>query len=93
EACARRELQEETGLRGGELTSLGFIYSTPGFCDEKIHLFLATGLTEGESEPEEYEEIEAVRLPLQEAVEAAVSGGICDGKSVVALLRAAQRLR
>ena len=90
EACGRRELQEETGLTALEFRSLGFIYPTPGICDERIHLYLATGLTQGESEQEPYEDIETLRLPFAQAVELAASGAITDSKTIVALFRAGQ---
>lgn len=63
---AKRELAEETGLHGGEWTEVAAFFTTPGFCDEKMHLFLATGLDEGEATPEGSEEIELVRVPRAE---------------------------
>ena len=93
EACARRELAEETGLRAGELTPLGCVWMTPGFCDERIWLFLATGLATGEQRLEADEAIEIVRLPLSEAVRRAAGGEIADAKSTCALLRAAALLQ
>jgi ADP-ribose diphosphatase len=61
--AARRELREETGLRGGDWERLGTILTSPGFTDERVHLFLATDVTEGEAEPEADEELEVVRVP------------------------------
>jgi ADP-ribose pyrophosphatase len=87
EICGRRELLEETGLVAERMESLGFIYPTPGFCDEKIHLFVATGLTQRPAEPEAYEEIETVRLPLAEVRRMAASGDIVDGKTLAVLVR------
>jgi ADP-ribose pyrophosphatase len=87
EACAGRELVEETGLRATRLHPLGAVHPSPGILDEIIHLFLATGLTQGEAEPEAYEEIEAVRLPLTEALELVRSGEITDSKTIAALAR------
>ncbi len=86
--CGRRELLEETGLRAGKLVPLGIYYSSPGVFDEVIHLFLGTGLTQGEAIPEQYEEIETVRLPLAEGLRRASEDGIRDGKTIAALLRA-----
>ncbi|WP_460593874.1 NUDIX hydrolase [Geomonas sp. Red276] len=86
--CAERELVEETGLNASSLISLGHIYPSPGVFDERIHLYLATGLSQGEAAPEDYEEIFCVRIPLAEAVDMAVNGGIIDGKTIAALLRA-----
>jgi len=89
--CGNRELLEETGLTATALTSLGFIHSSPGFLDEVIHLFLATGLSQGKAQPEDYEDIEAVRLPMEEALEMALDGRITDGKTIAALYRAKGR--
>lgn len=61
---ARRELAEETGLHGGEWAEIATFFTTPGYCDERIHLFLATALEQGEATPEESEDIELVRVPL-----------------------------
>ncbi|GAB7024990.1 NUDIX hydrolase [Geotalea toluenoxydans] len=89
--CSHRELMEETGLIATNLRPLGFIHSSPGFLDEVIHLFLATGLSQGKAQPEDYEDIEAVRLPMDEALEMALNGRIADGKTIAALYRAKGR--
>ena len=86
-SCACRELQEETGLTATEIIPLGTIYSSPGVFDEIIHLFAATGISQGIAQPEAYEEIEVVRLPLDEAMEMAADGRISDAKTLAALLR------
>jgi len=87
-ACGRREMTEETGLSARELVPLGFFYPSPGVLDEVIHLFLGTGLSQGRAEPEHYEEIETVRMPIVEALRLAATGEIRDGKTITALLRA-----
>lgn len=87
-ACGLRELAEETGLIPQKLESLGYMNPTPGFCDERIYLFLARDLVQQESAPEAYEEIEAVRVPFAKAVEMSLSGEINDGKTLAALFRA-----
>ncbi|ABB30298.1 NUDIX hydrolase [Geobacter metallireducens RCH3] len=87
-ACGLRELAEETGLSSTRLESLGVILTSPGVFDEAIHLYLATGLSQGEADPEQYEEIETVRVPLEEAVTMATDGRIRDGKTIIALFRA-----
>lgn len=92
EACAIRETEEETGYKPAELEPLGWIWTTPGFCDEKIWLFLARGLEETRQELDEDEVLEPERMPLREAVEKAARGEIHDSKTAVALLRAAHRL-
>ena len=89
EVCAARELEEETGLKAGELLSLGWIWTTPGFTDEKIWLFLCRGLEPGHQDLQGDEVLTVERLPLERAIEMAHAGEICDGKSVCALLRAA----
>ncbi|GAB4372049.1 MAG: NUDIX hydrolase [Deltaproteobacteria bacterium] len=92
-ACGRRELAEETGLTADLLTPLGILHSSPGVFDEVIHLFLATGLSQGDADPEPYEEVETVRIPAGEALRMATEGTITDGKTVTALLRFAGRAR
>jgi ADP-ribose pyrophosphatase len=87
--AARRELEEEAGVRAAELVPLGFIWMTPGFCDERIWLFLASGLSPGEQRLEADEALQVEALPLAEAERQALAGEICDAKSVCALLRAA----
>jgi len=90
-ACGARELAEETGLAAGGLEPLGYMYSSPGVFDEKIHLFLATDLVQNEPEPEHYEDIETVRIPLDEALRMAAEGEIKDSKTVMALFRASRK--
>lgn len=89
EVCARRELEEETGLVAGKLTFLTTIFTTPGFTDEQIRLFMATELTNGSTRYDPDEFIEPVTLPLSEALEKVRTGEIQDAKSVVTLLFAA----
>ncbi|MEM7482818.1 MAG: NUDIX hydrolase [Acidobacteriota bacterium] len=92
ETCARRELVEEIGYRPGELISLGWIWTTPGFTDEKIHLYLGQNLEPAEQALEAHEVIEVVPVPLAEAVRRAARGDITDSKTVCGLLRAASVL-
>lgn len=86
--CGRRELAEETGLRAKNFEPLGMYRSSPGVSDETIHLFLATGLTQKEADPEKYEDIGTIRIPLGEARRMAMNGEITDGKTIAALYRA-----
>jgi len=90
--CAARELEEESGYRAGRLEDLGWIWTTPGFTDEKIHLFAAFDLTEFDQRPEDDEVIEVVPTPLARALELVWSGAINDAKSALALLHAARHL-
>jgi ADP-ribose pyrophosphatase len=92
EACAARELQEETGFQAAALQPLGWIWTTPGFTDERIWLYLATGLSAGRQALDDDEMLTLARMPLVQAVTMAAGGEIVDGKSVAALLRASSRL-
>lgn len=85
--CAGRELFEETGLTATTMIPLGTVYSSPGVFDEIIHLFAATGLSQGTAQPEDDEEIELLRLPLVDVLQMAADGRISDGKTMAALLR------
>jgi ADP-ribose pyrophosphatase len=81
---ARRELREETGLHGGEWVEVAAFFTSPGFTDEKIHLFIARGLEQAESSPEGTEDLELVRVPL-EAVSSLIEE-VEDGKTLAGLL-------
>lgn len=85
-SCASRELREETGYSAASIRQLTTIYTTPGFTDERIHLFIAEGLTLGDSEREPDEFLELYPVLLSEAVAMIQSGAIVDAKSSVALL-------
>jgi ADP-ribose pyrophosphatase len=87
EACARRELAEETGLRCAGLEKVCTYFTTPGFTNEAIHVFIATALSGGEANPEPDEHVELVRLPLSQAWEMVRQGAIRDGKSIIAIQR------
>ncbi len=93
ETGARRELKEETGLTAGRLIPLGFEYPSPGFCDEKLWLYLALDLTQGEAQPDEDEFLAVEKLPLDELAEAALAGRVPDGKSLALLFMAREYLR
>ncbi|MSR06291.1 MAG: NUDIX hydrolase [Gemmatimonadetes bacterium] len=85
-ACARRELAEETGARAEHLEHLTTVFTTPGFTDERIHLFWATGITVGEAthEPDEFIEVRAEKL--SSVLEMIRRGDVADAKTVAALL-------
>lgn len=87
--CARRELLEETGCTCQKLEPLTFLWTTPGFTDEKIHLFRASGLTRGEAKREADEFIEVVTRPMSEVLAMIRRGEITDGKTLVGILCAA----
>jgi ADP-ribose pyrophosphatase len=89
ESCARRELEEETGWRAAELVPLGAVWTSPGFTDELLHLFLARDLEPGTQALEEAELLTVEKTPLHEAVAMAGDGRIADAKTVCAVLRAA----
>ena len=88
--CAHRELSEETGYRAERVEQLFTMYTTPGFTDEKIHLFLATGLTAGESHREADEFMELVPTKMSRALSMIEQGEIQDAKTALALLFAAR---
>lgn len=83
---AERELMEETGYRAAKFQKLHAFYLSPGILDERMHLFLATGLTEGETAREAGEEIDNLVVPWDEAIQMAVDGRIQDAKSIVGLM-------
>lgn len=91
--AARRELHEETGLTAQRWDWLSDIVTTPGFCDEKISLFLARDLSRGEAAPDEDEFLNLVRMPFEEACQAVARGEIDDAKTACALLIARERMR
>ncbi len=92
EVCAARELEEELGVVAETLEPLSDFYTTPGFCAERLWVFLARGLRETARNHEEDEIIEVVRLPFSRALEMINSGEIEDAKTIIGLLLAARRL-
>ena len=87
--CAVRELKEETGCTAEQLDYLLTIYTTPGFTDEKIHLYMATGLASGETKHEADEFLDLQPMLLSRALEMVHGGEIRDSKTAVGLLFAA----
>jgi ADP-ribose pyrophosphatase len=91
--CATRELAEETGLVASRYTSLGVVHGA-AFLTGRAHMFLAESIKEAERNPETYEQdMEVLRLPFDEALEAALNGQIVHSGSVTALSRAARALK
>jgi ADP-ribose pyrophosphatase len=91
--CARRELLEEAGCTADVIRPLGSFFTTPGFIDEYIHLFIATGLSCGEASPESDEFIQSASHTSLDALRMIDRGEIVDGKSIIALLMADRLIR
>jgi ADP-ribose pyrophosphatase len=81
-----RELREETGYSAETLIPLTTFYTTPGFTDERIHLFAAAGLTEGASQTESDEILDLAPMTLSSAMALIASGELVDGKTMIGLL-------
>ena len=92
EAGAERELQEELGLIAARMEKLSEFFVSPGFCEEKMWVYLATELIQGQQHLEDDELIEVVRVPVSEALEMISSGEIQDAKTIIGLMLAAPRI-
>ena len=92
EEGAARELEEELGLVAGKLEKLSEFFVSPGFCEEKMWLYLATDLTETAQRLEDDELIEVVRLSIDRALQMITDGEIEDAKTIIGLMLAAPRL-
>ena len=92
EETALRELEEEMGLRAREMQKLSEFHVAPGWCEEKIHVYLARGLEASKQRLDDDEEIEVVRLSFDDALERVRLGEIDDAKSIITLLLAAPLL-
>jgi ADP-ribose pyrophosphatase len=90
--CARREIEAEIGTHVGKLEKLTEFFTTPGFCEEKLHIYLATDLQPAPQSLDPDELIEVVYLPFEKAVDLVRSGQIEDSKTIIALLLAAKRV-
>ncbi len=84
--CAKRELHEETGFSASRIQYLTTIATTPGFCDEVIHIYMATGLTFDGANPDDDEFVNVDLVPLSELIDAVLDGKIEDAKTVVGAL-------
>jgi len=83
--CAARELEEEVGYRASSFELLSSIFTAPGFADEVIHVYKATGLTKGRQQLDRDEVLEIVEMPLHLAITRIQDGTIRDGKTIVGL--------
>ena len=92
EAGAARELEEELGLIAEQMEKLSEFFVSPGFLEEKMWVYLATGLSEGKAQPDEDEVLDVVRLPIGDALEMITSGEIQDAKTIIGLILAAPRV-
>lgn len=89
----KRELKEETGAVAESYTFLGELYPTPGYCGEIIYMYLATGLSYGETNPDEDEFLNLKKIPLEAAVEMIMNGEIKDAKTQAAILKVERLLK
>lgn len=90
--CAAREIEQEIGFRAGRIEKLAEFYSTPGFCAERLYVYLATELTRSAQSLDHDEFVEVIYLPLAKAIKMAESGEIEDSKTIIALLLASKLL-
>ena len=94
--CAERELREETGYLAGRWTKLTTIMTTPGFCDERLHIYMAQDLTlspQGQTLEEGEQTIKLMRVPLADAIAMIERGEIVDGKSIAGIFLGERKLR
>lgn len=89
EETAARELEEELGYRAAELRKIGEFFVAPGYCEERLFVYVATGLEATQQSLDDDEEIEVVRMPFAEALARVHSGEIDDAKSIITILLAA----
>ncbi len=89
----KEELMEEIGMEPGNLEYLGYIYTSPGFASEKIHLYLATDLKPRKENPDEDEFLDVVIVDLDEVLKKCLNGEIVDSKTVAGVVRAYARLK
>lgn len=90
--AAVRELKEETGLTAEKIIPMGNFYPTVGFCDENLRMYLATGLSEGEDNPDEDEFVITRKIHIDELIGMIIDNKICDGKTIAALFKAREFL-
>lgn len=93
EKCAIRELREETGYSAATLEHLSSFFTTPGFTDERIHVFMAMGLEPGDQALESDEILDLHPTPISEALKRVSTGEVVDAKSMLGILLSARRIR
>lgn len=93
EETASRELEEELGYRASDLRKIGEFFVAPGYCEERLHVYLATGLEASAQNLDDDEEIEVVRMPFAEALTRVHTGEIDDAKSIITILLAEPLIR
>ncbi|EPR13332.1 NUDIX domain-containing protein [Ruminiclostridium papyrosolvens] len=86
--CAERELMEETGLRAGKIEHLISIHTTPGFCNEVIHMYAATELTQGDSCTDEDEFLDVEKIHISKLVDMILNHEITDAKTIIGVMMA-----
>lgn len=86
---AARELAEETGLVADSITPYGVIYPSPGYTNEKLYIYFASGLRQSEAHPDADEFLNVVRVPFEQALQGVIGGEIKDGKTCYAILKCA----
>jgi len=91
--CAARELEEETGLKAGSIKHIISVHSTPGFCNEVLHMYLATDLKEGEAHADEDEFISAEKISVNKLINMILDHEITDAKSIIGILLADKILK
>lgn len=91
--CAIRELKEETGLIANKIEELGFIYTTPGFSDEKIHLYFAGNLHQDEVKPDEDEFINVEKMKYDDFIYKCMNGEISDSKTLAIAFRSSSKVK
>lgn len=91
--CAQREFQEETGYTAENWEPLGHLYPTPGYTNEVLYLYLASGLSKGEQQLDEGEDIRVRWIPLAEVEEMIDNGEINDAKTIIALFKYVRKIR
>ena len=93
EVCGRRELLEETGATAENFEYLGYMYPSPGFTDEVTHIYLATDLSFGETNPDEDEFLDIEFFDIDEVKKMIMDNEICDGKTVMGFFKMMEKLK